>query len=90
MTNQGINLFDDAMMHKLVEQKKDIDPTSVFIGRKHPDLEYGQTGMLLFDGDNDPVFIPDTDDDEDKREIKVDRKDVVRCEELLLNPSLYS
>lgn len=89
MTNQGINLFDDAMMHKLVEQKKDIDPTSVFIGRNHPNLEYGQTGMLLFDGDNDPVFLPDT-DEEDKEEFKVNREDVVRTQELLINPAPYS
>ena len=89
MTNQGINLFDDAMMHKLVEQKKDIDPTSVFIGRNHPNLEYGQTGILLFDGDNDPVFLPDT-DEEDKEEFKVNREDVVRTQELLINPAPYS
>ena len=89
MTNQGINLFDDAMMHKLVKEKKDIDPTSVFIGRNHPVLGYGQTGMMLFDGDNDPVFIPDTDDDDDKKEIKVNRNDVVRAQELLLNPAPY-
>ena len=44
---------------------------------------------MLFDGDNDPVFIADTDDDEDRKEIKVNRKDVVRCEELLLNPQPY-
>jgi len=89
MTNQGINLFDDAMIHKLVEQKKDIDPTSVFIGRNHPNLEYGQTGILLFDGDNDPVFLPDT-DEEDKEEFKVNREDVVRTQELLINPAPYS
>ena len=45
--------------------------------------------MLLFDGDDDPVFLPDTDDDDDKKEIKVKRKDVVRCEELLFNPQPY-
>jgi len=89
MTNQGIDLFDDAMTHKLIEQKKDTNPASIFIGRNHLTLGYGQTGMLLFNGDNDPVFIPDTDEEEDKEEIKVNREDVVRCEELLLNPQPY-
>tara|TARA_A100001201_G_scaffold140982_1_gene135305 strand:- start:6 stop:275 length:270 start_codon:yes stop_codon:yes gene_type:complete len=89
MSNKGRDLFDDAKMHTLVKLKDDIDPTAVFIGRNHSVLGYGQTGILLFDGDNDPTFLPDNDDDTTE-EHKVIRKDVVRTQELLINPAPYS
>ena len=88
MSNTGRDLFDDAKMHTLVKLKDDIDPTAVYIGRKHPVLSYGQTGILLFDGDNDPTFLPDNDDNPNE-EHKVIREDVVRAQELLINPAPY-
>ena len=89
MSNTGRDLFDDAKMHTLVKLKDDIDPTAVFIGRNHPVLGYGQTGMLLFDSGWEAIFLPDNDDDLNE-EHTVDRKDVVRTQELLINPAPYS
>ena len=59
--NTGRDLFDYAKMHTLVKVKDNIDPTAVFVGRDHPELNYGQTGTLFFNDKWNPDFVPDGD-----------------------------
>ena len=83
-------LSDDSKFYTLENTRKEINPSAVFIGRKHPNLSYGQTGVLLFDEDNNPLFLPDDDSEDTIKEYKINTNDAVRTNELLINPQPYS
>ena len=81
---QGKDLFNDYQMGSPLDDRA---PYAIFIGRDHPDFSYGQTGLLLIDGNNNYVFIEDDVDDDmswvlDSKKYVVNRKDVVRSEDL--------
>ena len=75
MTKQGKDLFNDYQMGSPL----DISPESVFIGKDHPDIGYGQTGLLLFNSVTS-VFVPH--DVDEHIEYPVDVDDVCRVHDL--------
>jgi hypothetical protein len=81
---QGKDIFNDYQVGEPIFKDK---PGAVFIGRNNPVFCYGQTGMLLYNGDNNCVFIPDDRDDNmswvlDDSEYIVQREDIRRVEDL--------
>ena len=62
-------------------------PTAIVIGRDQPDFWYGQTGLLLIDGNNNYVFIEDNIEDDmswilDSKKYVINRKNARRSEDL--------